>query len=604
MHKAYVLCVTAVLAFSAMTQADDRPVLLGDDERLHAEVTLKLACEPLSDFAKEISKATGVRIFTRGAVADRNVTIFAESVPAWEAMKNVALLFGYGWEMRGKEPNHGYVLFCPKKVELKAEELRNERWTEEDIKFRDRIEDGIKLIQADAKTRQAMFDKNPGQVVLDLFRKSNFEKLACLTKPERDALWAQIAADPKAEVRIPFQQLPDRLQEFYRGLAEEYASREEASEEFRDRWRDYQNREFVLSRAAGLVGSRLKNMPLSPYLVACGLSKLDAVGGGGREAPGWFHPMPEWELEEVIEAGIDTSSYMPPDTVHYSAPDSRTDRIPLKAEDEEEEDEDGQPLHLSDVLEAMSRIFKLNTFADDYLFREANLRSGRATLPENIEEALAELEREFEYEATLRGKTLLFRNSTWYMDEIYEIPKRLVTRWLALKEEQGRLQFRDHIDIAASVTDFQATRFYTFAFHLSIARPIISNLRRILPNLERLRFCAVLTPNQLRTAMNDQLPATSMNAVQLGMFVEQLRDVRPELADDLINKCGFRVRLLKTEKESQYDPSLEKCLVIREYAVFTYIFGPDHEQNFEFDIDYTSVSIETLSTDEKAADDK
>jgi len=578
MRRICVLSLAAVFLLSLPALSDERPVLLKDDVRLHPKVTLKLACEPLSEFTKAIAQATGVRIYVRRAIADQNVTIFAEDMPAWEAMKNIALLFGYGWEMRGKEPNHGYVLFRSMKAAKEADALRNEHWAKEDTEFRNRIEDGIKLIQSDLETIQKEFDKNPHQVRAILFHKNSFELLACFSKEERDAIWARIAAVPKAEIRIPFFDLPARVQKHYRDIAEGRVA------EGDDRWRDLEQQPLVISRRVSIKG-----LPLEPRLTYFGLSEIGLSTGVGMKPSRW--PLVGFQLNDLREAGIDTSSYEAPDSVNYSAPESKAKRVPLKDEKEEKELQETQPNRLSDVLEAASRIFELNIFADDYLFREMNLDSQRTTLPDDIEEALAELAGEFEYEPTHTGKTVLFRNRTWYLDEVYETPKRLATRWLQINEKQGRLELKDLIEIAASINNFQASKLcstWVLFRHNCIVGPMRGQLRRMQFHLDRLTFCGMLTPNQMKTALEASLSAASMSPNQLGVFAEHLRDIRPDLPDEAVKDCAFRVRQPQEEKATiSTDEGYEQeVLVKRGFVTFTYLFGPDDEKEFSLDLEY------------------
>lgn len=127
-----VAVMVVFLAVFASVLADDR-ITLTDDLRLHKKVSLSLACEPLSTFAESLSREADVKIRVRPDIADKNITVFAEEIAIHEAMARVAQTLGYGWEVKGEEPDkRSYTLFRSLKKKQEAEDLRQAAWKEKE----------------------------------------------------------------------------------------------------------------------------------------------------------------------------------------------------------------------------------------------------------------------------------------------------------------------------------------------------------------------------------------------------------------------------------------------------------------------------------------
>lgn len=278
MRMTWIFTLLAAILVAGPLAAEG-PVALKDDPRLQTKVTLALGCEPVSTLAETLKKATGVNITVRKDIADLNVTAYTTDTPAWVAMSRVALILGCNWEVKGDAPGkYGYTLFRPLKKEQEADALRQTYWNDQDRKFRDTIEDAIKMVDADAKTLREEARKNPEQVVRNLMFKDTLQDLACFTKAQRDNIWAQIQTSPLAETRIPFHELPPSLQERFRKRVDE---RHQNRPDGNPGSEGIEKRELIISRGGGYGSPRISALPLQSRLAFFGLSGIGGTAGLG-----------------------------------------------------------------------------------------------------------------------------------------------------------------------------------------------------------------------------------------------------------------------------------------------------------------------------------
>ena len=557
MRTACALAVTVTLIVSAgVAIADDRPPLsLSDDSRLQTKLDLKLVCEPLSVFADTLQKATGVKIRVRRDIADQNVTAFAKDITAAEAMASVSRVFGYKWECQDDIPEkRTYLLTRPQKKKIQAEETRKAEWRKADQQFKDGIENGIKMVDADASGWQKAFDKNPEQTTLNYMFRSAFQQLACFTKAQRDDIWDRIAADPNGEVRIPFAQFPPSLQKSWRDSAAE--SPERAG--------DIESETLIISR----WGYRL------PIRVRVG-------GDAGLGVASPNYAISGFQLDDLREAGVDTSSYKPP-SPEFTDPEFKSKRVEIKCARTRKGSFAGSH-SFADVLEAQSRMFNVNVFAPDYLCRRQNNNSWRTTFPSDPQEALDEISREFDYEAVLKGSTIGLRCKTWYDAEPYEVPKRLFVRWAEAKKKQGRLELKDYMDIAAKLDNMQIQGLRGATMDGDM--PLMFEAIRMTRNADNLRLCSTFNPTQLKRAMGDGLSFTAMSLSQQQRFADLLRIAKPDLPADALANCVFSVSEETTVKDAKDDDTHQPIRMQEDYFYFTYTFAPGDEKRFRIFLD-------------------
>ena len=579
MRTACALAVTVTLIVSAgVAIADDRPPLsLSDDSRLQTKLDLKLVCEPLSVFADTLQKATGVKIRVRRDIADQNVTAFAKDITAAEAMASVSRVFGYKWECQDDIPEkRTYLLTRSQKQKIEAEQLRQAERQKKEQEFRDMIEDGIKMADADTSAWQKAFDRNPIQAAYDYSRRDAFREFGCFTKAERDNIWKRIAESPHGEVRIPFAQLPLSLQEFWRDKA---ASRHTDYPELFPSPDGLDESFLVVSRRnQSSRGWHLKGLPLG-YTVGISMADFgqNAATVMNRDARMWG-----FMLEKLIAGGVDTSAYKPlkPD---YTSSDSPSKRLEIKFHDDKTKERKHGGHAFAEIIRAAAEVFDADIFADDYLCRYRSHWSFRATFPDTLEEALEEIGREFRYEPTTSGKAARLRCSTWYMDEPSEVPKRLVIRWVEAKKKQGRLELKEFVDIARTLDNLQIKGLGSA--DLGGDAPLQNEVWRMASEVDNLRLCSMFNPTQLKRATGDGLPFLAMNPSQQQRFAGLLQSAKPDLPDDALAACSFCISEESKIKEEEDSDTGEPVKYQENYLYFTYIFAPGDQKRSEIYLD-------------------
>lgn len=140
---------------------------LSEDPVLDKPVTLAVKGEALSDIMPMLEKQTGVRLRVSRDIADQKATIFVDDRPLRQVMEGLSTLFGYHWTK--KTFSTGDI---------------HELWQDE--KSRQRLADQYARAWDDA-WRAAIAD-------IELK-----DKLAAMTKEERDAFRRQLAEGSKAD---------------------------------------------------------------------------------------------------------------------------------------------------------------------------------------------------------------------------------------------------------------------------------------------------------------------------------------------------------------------------------------------------------------------
>ena len=587
---AILLVAVTVAASDAPMPTGDQPVLFKDDLRLQAKVTLKLKCEPLSLFVDSLSKSTSVTIRVRKDIADKNVTVCTEDMPCGEAMTRMAQVLGYVWEYTGDTiQKRGYVLVRPLKRKKEAEDLRQAEWKQKDQQFKDGIENAIKMIDADASAWQKAFDKNPAQAVEDYGDRRFLRGLACFTKAQRDDLWERIAASQLGKVQIPFAQLPPSLQKIWKDETTKLHANDP------DQYPSPDGLDQSYLAISCLGGSRTLLGGLPPSILIARMSRY-AVGGVWRscEKDSLFW---DGDLQGLRTVGVDTSSYKAP-TQDYSAPGSKSKRVQIKFHDDKTKQREGSLHTLAEILEAASAMFDVSIFADDYLCRHKNGTSPLTTFPDNLDEALGELEREFDYKAAFKGKSIGLRCETWYKDEPYEAPKRLVLQWTAIKKQQKRLEPKDYLDIVRKLDNMQI--YGLRAALIDGDWPLLWETLRMSQRIDQLRLYSTLSSGQIEAAAEGGLCYADMNPSQQQAFVALLLDARPDLPDDKLGDCLFRVRQDSEIQQGVSDDEEGKPYKFRrDWLIFTYIFGPGDEKQYKMILGSEDLPLEPAASQAK-----
>lgn len=585
MRMVHVLIILAAVLLAAPLAADERSVALRDDPRLQAKVTLSVGCEPVSILAEILKKATGVSITVRKDIADLNVTAYAGEMPVCEAMSRVALALDCSWELRGDSPDkHAYTLFRPLKKKQEAEDLRQAYWNEQDRKFRDAIEAGIRMVNADPKTLQEEARKNPGQVMMNITFRDTLQDLACFTKAQRDDIWARIAASPLAEIRIPFTELPSSLQERFRKQLDE---RHERSPDRNPSSEGIEKRELIISRGGGYGSPRLSGVPLESRLAFFGIPGIGGTAGLGAVSAD--KQLTDRDRKTLQEAGIGTS-FIKPFSAEFADSESKAKRVKIEwpGEDEKEqpapvgfvlEGRRNSPWHsFNQVLEAASKMFEISIFAPDYICRHKNCVSLRTTLPDDVEEALNEICREFDYEISFdKDGCVVLECKTWYIDEARETPKRLVLRWMDAKKKQGKLQFKDYLEITRELNNFRIEA-------LAIARidgenPLSREVMHMSSHTDRIRLASMLTADQMKQTSLGGLTYSRMKSDQQQHFAYLLCCERPDLTILEMHTCLFGIQETPGVKERTRPDEREVDRV-----TFTFTYGPEDRQEFTMEL--------------------
>src|SRR5207253_4613463 len=78
------------------------------DPRLSHEVTCAFKATALSDLCKQLRSDTGIQLAAGPSVADEKVTLFCETMPLREVMRQLSRPFGYTWLRSKKVLGVGY----------------------------------------------------------------------------------------------------------------------------------------------------------------------------------------------------------------------------------------------------------------------------------------------------------------------------------------------------------------------------------------------------------------------------------------------------------------------------------------------------------------
>ena len=589
MRKIIFFFTLLFLIIATSIYADEKPVRLKDDPRLQEKIQLDVRCEPLSYFCQLLADKTGAKIRVKRDIQDQNVTAFAKEITPHEAMRQVALLYGYYWEVGGDPGKHSYTLYRPIKRVREAEELRNTEIADKERKFRDFIEEGIKLADSSPADIQKAFNADLYRTADMMMFRENFRDLGCFSGSQRNNLWDMIANTPNGEVQIPFRQLPPSLQGRLRKSADDAHAK---YPDYNPGSNGIDDRSLIIARGGGYGQPRISGLPLQSRLSFFGLTGMGGSAGLGNSLSGRKYPLDSYELKYLQDAGVDTSSYKAPDMKSYEdavAPESKSERVPIKFEGETDEKNRRRIHTFTEILKTFSEAYDKPVFTDDYLCRRKNNRSYRSTFPKDYNEAVNEIEHEFDYASVSNDEYMRFRNNVWYNDEPFEVPKRLIEKWIPIKKEKGDLDFFDLLDIVAPLTNLQLEGLMNVTGKDG-DQPFLWEVMRMAEHIDRMRFCSTLSASQMAIAFDTGLPMQTMTYNQQQYFAFLLHDARPALTDDDLWNCKFKIGNLTTTK----DVSLEELQKSGEgdigapirhtesFIVFTYIYGADNEQAFNF----------------------
>ena len=569
--------------------AEEKVARLKDDLRLQEKMQLDVSCEPLSYFCQLLADKTGAKIRVKRDIQDQNVTAFAKEITPHEAMRQVALLYGYYWEVGGDPGKHSYTLYRPLRRVQEAEDLRNGEISQKDKEFRDFIEEGVKLANSSIADLQKSFDSDPNRTSDIVLNCETFRDFGCFSSSQRSNIWDAIASSPNREIQIPFRQLPLSLQSRLRTMASADHAR------FPDAYPDttgIEDRNLRIARGGGFDASPwIAGMPVKSKITYFGLVGMSNSGTPGSSLLRRKYPLQKYALDELGKAGIDTSSYTPPvenvsrDGVSL---ESKSERVTIRFEEEEKGQKRNYIHDFTDILHAFSKIYELSVFADDYMCRRKSNMSLRSTFPKNLNEAINEIEQEFDYASVSKDGYMRFRNNVWYDDEPYEAPKRLIEKWLAIKQETGEFGFFNLLDVAATLDNLQILGMANMRLKETL-NPIYTEIWMMSLHVDRMRLCAMFSPSQMAIAFDTGLPMQMMTYNQQQFFASILRDARPNLTDEELWNCKFKLGNLTTVKDVSVEDSqksgdgaTEPYRYTEHFIVFTYIYSPGDEQSFNF----------------------
>lgn len=583
------IVVLIALIVTASIAVDEKPVRIKDDPRLQEKMRLDVRCEPLSYFCQLLADKTGVKIRVKRDIQDQNVTAFVKEITPYEAMRQVALLYGYYWEVGGDPGRHSYTLYRPLRRIREAEDLRNAEISQKDREFRDFIEEGVKLTNSSVTDLQKAFDEDPYRTSDVIISRETFRDLGCFSSSQRRNIWDMIAGSPDGEIQIPFKQLPLSLQDRLRKMAEADHAK------FPDAYPDsagIEDRSLRIARGGRFDASPwIAGMPVKSKVTYFGLVGMSNSGTPGNSLLGRKNPLGDYVLAELRNAGIDTSSYkvsvegIARDGV---SPESKSERIPIKFEEEKMSEKRNYIPNFTEILQAFSDAYDIPVFADDYMCRRKSNRSLRTTFPKDPNEAINEIEKEFDYASVSKDGYMRFRNKVWYDDEPYEAPKRLIEKWLAIKQETGEFNFFNLLEVAGSLNNFQILGLTNMRLK-EISNPIFTEIWMLILHIDRMRFCASFSPSQMAITFDTGLPPQMMTYNQQRSFAVLLRDARPNLTDEELWNCRFRLGNLTTvhdvsveDSRRSGDGATEPYRYTEHFITFTYVYAPGDEQSFNF----------------------
>ncbi|MHB0999416.1 MAG: hypothetical protein ACYC27_09240 [Armatimonadota bacterium] len=583
MRISWIIVILFLLIASSSISAASTP-RVKDDSRLQEKIILDVRCEPLSLFCRILENSTGAKIRVKRDIQDQNITFFSKEIAPHEAMRQVALLYGYYWEVGGEPGRYSYTLYRPLKRIKEAEELRTSDSYAKEAEFRIFIEDAIELANSDNAAFQKAFEKDPQYASHIFMFRDTLKAFGSFSSTQRNNIWDRIAESPDGEILIPFRELPRSLQDYFRKTADEahakYADSPDST--------GIEDQSLIISRGGGYGSPRISGMPIQSRISYFGITGMGGSAGLGNVLSTNSSSVSDYAIKMIQDAGIDVSSYKKPEVdQNKDYVSSESERVSIKFEDEKKNIE-YKKYTFADVLKAASETHNIDIIADDYLSRRLNNRSFRTTFPKDLDETVAEIGEDYGYYAVINDGILRLRNKTWYEDELYEVPKRLVETWSAWKKEKGELDFFDLVEIAGTLTNPQLQGLMQVEEKESIRRPFSGYVMRMASHVDRMRLCSMFTSSQMAIAFDTGLSMRTMTYDQQEFFAYLLRSERPDLSDDELWECTFHIgneesRREISEEEAKMNEMEGGPFVHVTYSIaFTYIYGSGEEQKFNF----------------------
>jgi RNA polymerase sigma-70 factor, ECF subfamily len=504
------------------------------DGRLTQKVTLAFKRTALADLCEHLRSETGVCVAAGPSVADEKVTLFCESMPLRDVMRQLSRPFGYTWVRSARNGQYRYELMQDLRSQLLEEELRNrdrhaallalEREIERYRPYLDLSPEEARERAQTAPPSDKELVKNlagAGWGVLQMYFRLSPQELAALRagetltfrerpdageqSPAELAGWDPVPGGPRVrEQSLPPSVAPGALQSL----------------------RDFRVLRRGSSFEVGDAKSAPEGVPLTAVPEARGIVILTlrqselgrfTLGGGAGYAI-WSEGQVPWSgtvTHDAYASGISPAAQSPQNPIANArrAQDAGLRRRVTLCKDGEFH----RKVTTADVLEALHRATGLPIVADFYTRLYPPEQVSVADLP--LFDALNQLADAMRLRWTQDGTWLQFRSASFYDDRLKEVPNRLLSRWMAARQTHGALTLDELIEIAG-LTDAQldASGMAEGAKECwGLAEwdlPCSHNLR------PHLRFLATLTPEQRREVTRaDGLRFTRLSLAQQQQYL-------------------------------------------------------------------------------------
>jgi hypothetical protein len=516
-----LLAVSFIIAGrSASPRAGDAQVF-DEDARLSPLIRLEIRHQPLDDALRLISEQTHVTLSAEGKAADLRVTAFVSEQPARSVLLRLSLLLHLTWRRAGEGEKSKYTLYMSEKDQSAVEAAKAAEWEAFRANIRRLIRAALQPGAASSDPR----DRAAQGIVSNRTGRAAGLVLAGFPEAVLDqALRGEV-------VRVPFARLSPGQQEALRGYqatlhAELTTLEDQASQGVSEEDR----------------GRILLTPPRDPEPVEQGgvELKVDRRMGDGQNAQLAITLLGSGGRGVGIRLGIIPSASL---TIDEQL------RIPRHFETRQ----CAKPLTTALKLpaanlpweEALARFARDNhlSILSDAFDRESIAPSihptiwapGAAVPAEQILDRLC-----LPYDTTWNASepVLLFRQRDWYLERERQIPERLARRWRKMAREQGLYPF-DELARMATLNEAQRQRLWRYAG--------VRTMETVQRNLEALRLCAALRPEQQALAEGDGLEINLLDLQQQKLLPPLLARVRPGPLD-LRCSC-VRLRVLELPEE-------------------------------------------------------
>jgi RNA polymerase sigma-70 factor (ECF subfamily) len=472
------------------------------DGRLTQKVTLAFKGTALSDLCGHLRSETGVDVAAGASVADEKVTLFCETMPLRDVMRQLSRPFGYTWVRSTRNGQHHYELVQDLRSQLLEEELRN----------RDRHA-ALLALEKEIERFRPYLSLSPDEALAKAKIASEAEK----------PLLKNLAGVGWGPIQIYFRLSPQDLAALHAGQSLTFSETPHAGE--RPLPADVARgalqalRDFRVLRQGdrfevGNTQSAPGGVPLTALSEARGSVILTlAAAEPGRFALGGGCGYAIWSNGEVpssgsvthspLAIGMSPTAHSPRNAVVNArlAGDTALRRRvtvrpgsscrPLADPNAASE----AKVTTADLLEALHHATGLPLVADYYtrLCAPATL----SVENEPLFEALNQLADAMRIRWTRDGAWLQFRSASFYDDRLKEVPNRLLSRWAAARRTHGTLTLDDFVEIAQLPNaQLDAGEMADGARECwGLAEWDLPSSHNLRPHL---RFLAALTPEQRR----------------------------------------------------------------------------------------------------------